>query len=133
MTALPMITLTTSGITISVYSMYSEEHSDPIDAHYMFLYDVCITNTNLFPVQLISREWHVFDSCNEKRCYEGEGVIGVQPIIDAGTSYRYQSACNLFTPRGEMRGLYIMSDLKNESNFEVQIPKFRLELPYLNN
>tara|TARA_R100001015_G_C4616780_1_gene172988 strand:+ start:1471 stop:1725 length:255 start_codon:yes stop_codon:yes gene_type:complete len=80
-------------------------------------------------VQLLSRHWYIFDSNGEYNEVKGEGVIGLQPIIDPGKSHEYQSYCNLRSDIGMMWGSYLMKKLSNEKLFEVQIPEFHLITP----
>ncbi len=45
-------------------------------------------------------------SCRQGQSQEvrGPGVVGEQPELGPGQSFRYQSACPLPTPHGKMRG-----------------------------
>ena len=70
------------------------------------------------------------DSNGSVREVEGEGVVGVQPVIDPGKSYAYVSGCNLKTDIGSMRGHYAMNRLVDETSFEVDIPEFQLIVPH---
>ena len=59
---------------------------------------------------------------------EGDGVIGEQPILKPGETFRYTSGCPLTTPSGVMEGEYRMVTEDGEP-FEAQIPAFSLDLP----
>ena len=50
---------------------------------------------------------------------EGEGVVGVQPVLSPGEKYQYVSGCNLRTEMGKMHGTYQMENLNNKKFFEV--------------
>ena len=76
-----MNTLATSGICISVETNYRQDLSDPTNASYYFNYTITIENTNPFDVQLLTREWYIFDSLNNARMVSGPGVVGEQPIL----------------------------------------------------
>ena len=60
---------------------------------------------------------------------DGEGVIGKQPIIIAGTSFSYNSFCPLETEFGMMTGHYQVK--REDGHFmKIKIPKFQLISPF---
>ena len=128
-----MTSLITEGVQVSVETFYQEEYSNPLQGEYMFAYRVEIENYNSFPVQLHRRHWFIFDSNTTRREVEGEGVVGVQPVILPGETYRYVSGCNLKTEMGRMVGTYEMENLDTREQFTVQIPSFEMIVPYKNN
>jgi ApaG protein len=123
----------TAGVQVSVETFYQEDYSNPLQGEYMFAYRVEIENYNSFPVQLHRRHWFIFDSNATRREVEGEGVVGVQPVILPGETYRYVSGCNLKTEMGRMVGTYEMENLDTREQFTVQIPSFEMIVPYKNN
>lgn len=96
----------------------------------MFAYRINIENNNAFPVKLHSRHWLIFDSNASLREVQGEGVVGVQPIIEPGQFYEYMSGCNLKSEIGRMHGTYEMENLLNKQMFTVSIPGFDMEVPF---
>ncbi len=128
-----MTSLITEGVQVSVETFYQEDYSNPLQGEYMFAYRVEIENYNSFPVQLHRRHWFIFDSNATRREVEGEGVVGVQPVILPGETYRYVSGCNLKTEIGRMVGTYQMENLNSREFFTVQIPSFDMVVPYKNN
>jgi ApaG protein len=78
---------------------------------------------------LLSRKWIIFDSIGVQSEVNGEGVIGVQPIIKPGEVYRYDSYCPIKSDIGYMKGIYQMKRINDNSLFEVQIPLFELITP----
>lgn len=125
-----MVTQITSGVKISVETVYQPEYSNPANEHFMFAYQICIENLSEYTVQLLRRHWHIFDSYGSKREVEGEGVVGEQPIIEPGEKHIYVSGCNLKTDMGSMQGTYLMQRLIDDQLFEVDIPAFQLIAPY---
>lgn len=125
-----MVTAITEGIKISVDTIYQDEHSNPENGHFMFAYRISIENLTDFEIQLMRRQWFIFDSNGTVREVEGEGVVGVQPIIMPGDSYSYVSGCNLKTDIGSMRGRYLMRRTLDNSEFLVEIPEFELVVPF---
>lgn len=125
-----MVSRVTEGIKVSVESFYQPDYSNPLNNEYMFAYRITIENRNIFPVKLLRRHWHIFDSNASHREVEGEGVVGVQPQIQAGEKYQYISGCNLKSELGRMHGTYLMEDLHTKKQFTVNIPLFDMVVPF---
>jgi ApaG protein len=119
-----------AGVEVSVETFYQHDYSNPMQSEFMFAYRITIENHNSFPVKLHSRHWHIFDSNGTYREVEGEGVVGMQPIIHPGDEYQYVSGCNLHTEMGRMHGSYLMENLNNQQLFEVNIPPFEMVTPF---
>lgn len=124
-----METLITNGIRISVEHQYQESHSEPQRNQFLHVYDITIENRNRFPVQLLRRQWVIHEDTGIKNEIAGEGVIGVQPVIQPGGMHAYSSYCILTSEIGRMEGTYTMQRLDTQSLLEVQIPGFVLVLP----
>ncbi|MCX6210083.1 MAG: ApaG domain [Bacteroidetes bacterium] len=75
------------------------------------------------------RHWTIADSILEQRDVDGEGVVGVQPIIKPDDFFTYVSGCNLKTEIGKMSGYYLMQNLNTLEQFKVIIPAFNLIVP----
>ena len=121
-------TATTRGICVSVDARFSPEHSNPERQHWFFLYTIRIENAGDLTVQLQSRHWIITDGDGKVEEVRGEGVVGKQPLIGPGESFRYTSGCPLGTPEGIMVGQYFMVTEKGEA-FAVDIPAFSLDSP----
>ena len=121
------------GVEVSVETFYQPDYSNPLSGEYMFAYRITIENHNNFPVKLHRRHWHIFDSNGSYREVEGEGVVGVQPTLNAGESYQYVSGCNLRTEMGKMSGTYQMENLHSKQMFDVNIPSFEMIVPFKSN
>lgn len=113
-----------------VETYYQQEYSNPLNQEFMFAYRITIENNNPFPIQLLRRHWHIYETNGTYREVEGEGVIGVQPIIESGNHYQYISGCNLRTEMGRMYGVYQMTNLNTLEIFQVQIPSFEMIAPF---
>lgn len=124
-----MVSGISAGIQISVETFYQPDYSNPLNDEYMFAYRITILNNNDFPVKLLQRKWHIYDSDATRKEVEGEGVVGVQPRINPGESYQYVSGCNLSTGMGKMYGSYIMENIHTQRHFEVAIPAFEMYAP----
>jgi ApaG protein len=121
------------GVEVRVETFYQQDYSNPVQSEFMFAYRITIENHNAFPVKLLSRHWYIFDSNGSYREVEGEGVVGMQPVIHPGEDYQYVSGCNLHTEMGRMHGTYLMENLNNRQPFEVTIPPFEMITPFKNN
>ena len=107
-------------VGINVVTTYLPSHSQPEEERYTFAYTITISNGGDVPVQLLSRHW----------------MVGEQPIIGPGDSFRYTSGATLTTPVGCMEGSYYMVvrepmelDPADLPTFEVPIAAFSLHTP----
>lgn len=125
-----METLITNGIRVSVETQYESAYSRPLEMKYIFSYHITIENLSTDTVQLLRREWEIFDSNGIIRKVEGEGVIGKQPILAPGEMHQYASWSPLMTEMGRMSGVYIFQRDIDGKDFHVRIPDFRLIAPF---
>jgi ApaG protein len=128
-----MVSKISEGIEVSVETFYQSDYSNPISSEYMFAYRIHIENHNRFPVKLLRRHWFIIESNGVQREVEGEGVVGVQPVLEPGDKYQYVSGCHLKTEIGKMFGAYFMENLDTKETFEVKIPLFVMIAPFKNN
>lgn len=128
-----MNSIISEGVEVSVETFYQPDYSNPINNEFMFAYRITIENHNSFSVKLHRRHWNIFDSNGSFREVEGEGVVGLQPVITSGEKYQYVSGCNLKTEMGKMSGTYEMENLFTKTFFQVNIPSFQLMVPFKNN
>ena len=116
-------------IRVMVETSYVQEQSEPDAGRYVFAYTITITNTGKMPAQLLNRHWIITDANNKVQEVHGEGVVGEQPHLGPGDSFRYTSAAMLETPVGCMQGSYEM--LADDGvRFDAEIPVFNLSTPH---
>jgi ApaG protein len=125
----PMSDAITNSIRVEVMSQYSPENSRPPQDVWVFEYTVRITNQGTETVQLISRHWIIVDGLDRIEEVQGPGVIGEQPVLAPGESFKYSSWCPLKTPTGIMRGTYQMVRAGG-SGFDIEIAPFALKARY---
>lgn len=125
-----MDNISTRGIKVAVEPTYQKEQSKPTKRQFVFSYLVTIANESQHRVQLISRQWFIFDSAGIKKEVVGDGVIGEQPILVPGQTHQYQSWCPLMTDMGYMQGHFTMLNLDTGEEFQAVIPRFVLVPPY---
>jgi ApaG protein len=124
-----MVSKISEGIKINVETFYLPEQSKPLENEFLFAYRITVENFNSFSVQLLKRHWYIFDSTGENKEVEGEGVVGVQPIIKPNNQFQYVSGCNLKSEIGKMQGVYELVNLNTLQPFFVNIPTFELIAP----
>jgi ApaG protein len=125
----PMSEAVTNNIRVEVLSRYSPENSRPLEDVWAFQYTVRITNQGSDTVQLISRHWIITDGLDHVEEVEGPGVVGEQPVLEPGKSFKYSSWCPLKTPTGMMHGTYQMVGAKGQQ-FDIEIAPFGLKARY---
>jgi ApaG protein len=128
----PISEAVTNSIRVEVMSKYSPENSRPLQDVWVFEYTVRITNQGAETVQLISRHWIITDALDHVEEVQGPGVIGEQPVLAPGESFKYSSWCPLKTPTGVMRGTYQMVRVGG-SQFDIDIAPFALKARYMVN
>jgi ApaG protein len=115
-------------IAVNVKTEYLAEQSSPQDLRFVFAYHISITNQSEHRARLLTRHWVITDGEARTEEVRGDGVIGEQPSIAAGETYKYSSGAVLKTPVGSMHGSYGMID-ESGKHFDAQIPAFRLAVP----
>lgn len=116
-------------IQVQVETTYIRDQSEPDNNRYVFAYTITITNSGSVPAQLLRRHWIITDANNKVQEVRGEGVVGEQPHLSPGDSFRYTSAAMIETPVGCMQGNYQMI-ADDGVEFDAQIPVFNLSTPH---
>jgi len=122
-------TATTQGVKVSVKTEFQPEYSAPLSNHFIFTYSIEIQNLTPHPVRLLRRHWLVRDAYGQCEEIDGEGVVGEQPTIMPGETFRYVSGCHLQSDIGKMQGTYLMERYDNGELFPVSVPEFSLINP----
>lgn len=118
------------AIQVNVETTYMPGESNPDSNRYVFAYTITIMNTGEVAARLISRHWLITDAEGFLQEVRGEGVVGEQPYLAPGESFRYTSGAILETPVGAMEGSYQMQ-ADDGTTFEAPIPPFSLAIPGL--
>lgn len=127
-----MISSITREVKVSVETMYQGGESPYHGSDHVFAYRITIANLGDATVKLLRRHWYIIDAA-EKSEVEGEGVVGLQPVLEPGESHVYISACNISNEMGKMYGTYLFERVVDGQLFEVVIPEFVLIVPFKNN
>lgn len=117
-------------INVEVQTKFLPEQSEIDEDKFAFCYTITIFNDGQLPAKLMRRHWLITNANGYKREIEGEGVIGKQPHLMPGESFRYTSGAILDTPVGSMQGSYeMLSD--DGTTFKAYISPFSLAMPEL--
>ncbi len=119
-------------IKIEVETQYLEGRIPDEEQKFAFAYKVTIINQDKQQVRLLNRYWLITDGNGKKNEVRGPGVVGEQPLIEAGKSFQYTSGAILDTPVGTMEGYYEMEDEAGKT-FKARINVFSLSVPNLVN
>eukprot|EP01133_Synstelium_polycarpum_P030818 gene30818-38510_t len=82
-----------SPFSVQVETRFLADQSSAKDNTYTFSYTVTVTNTGSVAAQLIARHWLINDASGHAQEVKGLGVIGQQPLLAPGESFRYTSGC----------------------------------------
>ncbi len=124
-----MYSALTHGVQVTVVPAFLPEQSDPSESRYVWSYEIEIANLGAATVQLVSRHWIITDAAGRREDVRGPGVVGEQPILRTGETFRYMSGCPLTTPSGIMVGTFRMVDEEGRA-FDVEVPAFSLDSPF---
>ena len=119
----------TGDIEVLVVPELLPQQSRRDQSMYAWAYHVTIVNRGDRAVQLLRRHWLIKDGNGRLDQVEGEGVIGVQPVLQPGASFSYSSGCPLQTPTGNMRGWYHYVEVDSRIRRKCRIPLFFLRIP----
>ena len=125
-----MYSRVTRDIEITVLPEYVPERSDADQGQYFWAYTIEIANQGASIVQLTHRYWRITDGHGRVEEVRGPGVVGKQPVLRPGESFRYPSGCPLTTPSGFMVGTYHMVVPSSGEAFDVAVPAFSLDSPH---
>lgn len=95
---------------------------------YVFSYHIRIENHTSDTLQLLTRHWKIQDGERQTIQVDGEGVVGLQPVIQPGKHFEYSSWVQIEHVPGVMQGHYFCLTGEGVS-LRVEIPAFVLKLP----
>jgi ApaG protein len=124
-----MPTAITHDVKVKVDTDYIPQQSNPLLSEFFFAYHISIENQGEHTIQLLRRQWFIFDALQPRRMVEGEGVVGLKPIIPSGKKHNYSSGCLINGQFGRMSGNYLFVRLVDDYQFYVEIPAFDFIYP----
>ena len=116
-------------IEVNVEVTYLPEQSNLVSSQYAYAYTITITNNGETGAQLRTRRWLIQDESGETEEVIGEGVVGQQPHLSPGESFKYSSGAVISTETGTMKGTYGMISDQGQ-RIDAVIPEFTLSEPY---
>ena len=116
------------AFTVNVEPRYLPGESAPEQGRHVFAYTIVVENVGEHPARLMGRRWLITDGDGRKQEVQGPGVVGKQPRIPPGDSFRYTSAAVIETAVGCMEGHYEFH-ADDGTVFTVPIPAFTLAMP----
>lgn len=128
-----MFSTTTFDIKVSVIPEYDIKNSFPSENRFVFRYNITIENLSEIPIQLLKRQWLIYDVGFGFTEVTGDGVIGLTPEIQPGENFKYFSNVVLRSGVGSMHGTYYCKNLFTQESVEIDIPKFNLVAEVLSN
>ncbi|MDA0780931.1 MAG: Co2+/Mg2+ efflux protein ApaG [Rickettsiales bacterium] len=118
------------NIEVTVTPEYEDEQSSPMDNFFIWEYNIRIKNNSSDIVQLLRRHWVLVDDKGQMQEIDGDGVIGLQPVLKQGEEFEYSSSVHLTESSGVMMGSYDMVKMDGEVII-VEIPPFSLDCPHI--
>lgn len=115
-------------VHVDVQTQYIAAQSMPDAERFAFAYAVTIVNRGALAARLLSRHWVITDAHGKTTEVRGEGVVGEQPYLRPGETYRYTSGTLIETPVGSMQGSYRMR-ADDGTEFDAPIQPFTLAVP----
>lgn len=109
-------------IQIKVETKFLPEESK-FHSENIWTYFITITNNGETAAKLLSRHWLITENNGESHEVVGDGVVGVQPIIEPKQSFEYNSFVTSKSDGVMMSGNYIFEDEQGES-WTTLIPPF---------
>jgi ApaG protein len=125
-----MYSSVTRDIEVTVLPEFVPERSDVDEGQFFWAYTVEIANQGVTTVQVTARHWKITDANGRLEEVKGAGIVGEQPVLKPGETFRYTSGCPLSTSSGIMTGTYRVVDEAGVV-FEIEIPAFSLDSPFM--
>jgi len=119
----------THDVIVRVESDYLDDQSSPAESRFIWAYTVEIENQSDTDLTVVERCWQIADSRGQVQNVRGAGVVGEQPVVKPGETFRYTSGAPLSAPSGMMLGNYSMQTPEGD-RFDVDIPPFLLDSPH---
>ena len=92
----------------------------------MWIYFVIITNFDTNPYKLISRKWTVKEDKKDENYVSGNGVVGLNPIIEPMTSFEYFSHIIVDSDVTIIKGEFTMKNLVTEKTQTISTKEITL-------
>src|SRR3546814_7756688 len=115
-------------VDVSVATRFLAEQSQPEHNRFAFAYTITVSNNGSLLARLLSRHWVITDGDGHVEHVRGEGVVGQQPMIDAGKRHSYSSGLVMTTQVGTLQGTYQML-AEDGARLDANLKPVRLPVP----
>lgn len=122
--------VTTNGIRIRAKAFYNPWDIRMGTTTLFFPYQIRISDAGVSGAyKLVSRKWIIRDG-NKEECVNGEGVIGMYPVISPGCEdFVYESVSMIKSLQGDMEGSFLFkSEGGDQGIIEAKIGRFKFEI-----
>jgi ApaG protein len=110
------------------YVQYVPEYTEPETGLFVWSYTVRFANFGGQPIQLLGQKWLIRDGEGNVHNVMAASVGGLQPTLQPGDMYAYESGVPLSTPRGDMTGAFGFRTANN-APFIIETRRFELQAP----
>lgn len=115
------------GLSVKVDDVvYMPNLESPSDRPHPFVYFISIHNRSQQAIKIVGRKWVVVEDYGETNVLEGQGVIGICPIIQPGKHFSYNSY-HVIKQKAHASGAFF-GETEDGQQFFVRIPSFRLDV-----
>jgi ApaG protein len=113
---------------VVAHVQYLPEYTEPETGLFVWSYTVRFANFGDQPIQLLGQKWLIRDGEGNVHHVTAASVGGLQPILQPGDIYVYESGIPLPTPRGDMTGAFGFRTANN-APFIIETRQFELKAP----
>jgi len=137
-----LVSETTRNITVQASPLFVPEYScihkysngtRDTSIKYYFAYRIRMFMPKDAPksetCQLKMRHWRITDAKKKENKVDGDGVIGLYPVMEPGAFFEYQSCCPMSTPTGFMEGSFTMELALDKTKFDITVPRYYFKYP----
>jgi ApaG protein len=107
---------------------YLPEYAEPENSLFVWSYTVRFANFGDQPIQLLGQKWLIRDGEGKVQNVLTASVGGLQPTLQPGETYAYESGVPLSTPREEMTGAFGFRTAEG-APFIIETRRFELQVP----
>lgn len=116
------------GLRVTVDDIvYMPALKSPVDKPHPYVYFLTVHNDSEEQIQILGRKWIVDEVGYDCMVMEGDGVVGVTPVLPPGEKYSYNSY-HTVGHSAEVNGAFY-GKCFDGSLFTVAVPEFELQVP----
>lgn len=113
-------------VTLDRLDYFFGGENTPKDTPHVFVYHISIHNQSDQTVTLLGRKWVIRKVNGERQIVEGDKIVGVEPVLDPGRTFSYNSF-HLLECDAIANGSFLGIDETGEPFF-ARIPEFEMNI-----